>query len=251
MTRLAATSAAIAVGAMAAFAAPGAADASTVTANKSGTVVLRAEPGVRANVLFRATKRSASGRSLLSIEVTDAAAQTLVAKGRCKQGPSPRVAICTAPASKRLRNLRVQLSAGNDRLRWRDFASIRKTRFVASGGSGDDMLTLPRAGDRLDGNGGDDKLIGGRGGDRLYGGAGNDALSGGAGRDHLVGGTGDDALVGGPGIDRFVGLLGNDLIHSADGVKDALILCGDGHDSLVRDAIDVADAQFCENISTP
>lgn len=27
--------------------------------------------------------------------------------------------------------------------------------------------------------------------------------------------------------------------------------CGDGHDSLVRDSSDVADAQFCENISTP
>lgn len=84
----------------------------------------------------------------------------------------------------------MQLSAGNDRLRWTDFASIRKTRFVASGGSGHDVLTLPRAGDRLYGDDGADKLIGGRGGDRLYGGAGDDALSGGAGRDLLVGGTG-------------------------------------------------------------
>ncbi|CAA9490516.1 MAG: Alkaline phosphatase [uncultured Solirubrobacteraceae bacterium] len=251
MTRSAATSAALAVAALAALATASVADASTVTANKNGSVVFRAQSGVRANVLVRANAKSHGGRSVLSIKVTDAAAQTLVPKGRCKQGSNPRVAICTALSSKRLRSFRVQLSDGNDRLRWADFTTIRNTRFQASGGAGDDVLTLPRAGDRLYGNAGDDKLTGGGGGDRLVGGAGNDALSGGAGRDYLIGGAGDDALVGGGGIDRLVGLLGNDLIDSADGVKDRLIRCGDGHDSLLRDAIDVADAQFCENIATP
>lgn len=251
MTRFAATSTAIAVAATAALAAPSTEGASTVTLDDDGSVIFRGQPGARANVQFSPNKKSSSGRSVLSVKVTDAAAQTLVAKGRCKQGASPRVAICTAQSSRRLRRFRVRLSDGNDRLRWANFTTIRKTHFEASGGAGDDVLTLPRAGDRLYGGAGNDKLTGGRGGDRLYGGAGNDALSGGAGRDYLAGGPGDDVLVGGPGIDRLIGLLGNDLINSADGVKDRLIRCGEGQDSLLRDAVDVADAQFCENIATP
>ncbi len=251
MTRSAAISAAIAVAAAVAAGVPGAAGASTVRADERGNVVFQPEPGVPANVTFTARKRGSFGRSLLSVTVVDHGTQTLVAKGRCKQRPSPNVAICTARPLRRLRNFQVRLSSGNDRLRWKRFATIRNTRFEARGGSGDDVLSLPRAGDRLYGNAGNDQLTGGDGGDRLYGGPGNDVLSGGAGRDYLVGGDGDDALLGGPGIDRLYGLLGNDLINSADGLKDGPIRCGEGHDSLLRDAVDVADAQFCENIATP
>lgn len=251
MRRFATTSATIAVAVSAALAVPSAAGASTVTASADGRVVFQGRSGVPANVTFKAGKRSSSGRSLLSVTVTDGGAKRLVAKGRCRQGHRPRVAICTARPSKRLRAFRVRLRDGNDRLRWVGFATIRKTGFHARGGSGNDVLSLPRAGDRLYGEAGDDRLTGGGGGDRLYGGAGNDALSAGAGKDYIHGGDGDDALVGGLGADRLIGGLGHDLIHSADAVKDRLILCGDGHDSLLRDPFDVADAQFCENITTP
>lgn len=251
MTRVTTTSAAIAVALSAALAVPSAAGASTVTARADGSVVFKGQAGVPASVRFKAGERSPSGRSLLSVTVTDGGATKLVAKGRCKQGHRPRVAICTARPSKRLRSFRVRLRDGNDRLRWIGFERIRKTGFYARGGSGNDVLSLPRAGDRLYGEAGDDRLTGGGGGDRLYGGAGNDALSGGARGDYLHGGDGDDALVGGSGADRLVGGLGNDLIHSADAVKDRLILCGDGHDSLLRDPFDVADARSCENIMTP
>jgi len=232
MKTITATFTAMSVAALIALATPGVAGASTVTASKDGTVIFQGRSGTPATVSFRPLKKSPSGRSVWRVKVSDRTATTLFVKGNCKRVFSQKTAICTAGPSSRLWQFRVLLSNRDDRLHWVGFATIRNTRFRAWGGSGDDALTLPRAGDRLYGNAGNDKLTGGGGG-------------------RLFGDEGDDRLVGGLGIDRLDGQLGNDVINSADGVKDASILCGAGQDSLLRDALDVANAQFCENIATP
>lgn len=230
-----------------ALAAPGSADASTVTATGDGTVVFAGKSGERALLSFRAVEKSPSQRSVHRVTVVDVGASVLIPRGRCRRGAGPRVAVCVARPSRRLRRFLVLLRERDDRLGWWNFAHVRNTDFLAHGGSGADVLRLPSAGDRLYGGAGDDRLTGGAGGDKLYGGDGNDILGGAAGRDLLEGGTGDDALLGGRGIDRLSGQLGNDAINSADGTRET-VLCGGGRDAVLRDRIDVASRQHCERI---
>jgi uncharacterized delta-60 repeat protein len=100
---------------------------------------------------------------------------------------------------------------------------------VASGGEGDDVLTVAAAVSvpaQLNGGFGDDVIVGGAGDDDLRGDDGNDHLTGGAGNDHvgfnavgpLNSEPGDDILFGGAGEDWMVGGHGTDQIYGgADG----------------------------------
>jgi Ca2+-binding RTX toxin-like protein len=73
-------------------------------------------------------------------------------------------------------------------------------------------------------------MIGGRGNDTLLGGLGNDILKGNDNRDSLRGRGGADVYKGGRGRDN---------LQTLDGIRDALISCGDGGgDVLRKDAID-------------
>jgi Ca2+-binding RTX toxin-like protein len=68
---------------------------------------------------------------------------------------------------------------------------------LASGGSGNDILTGTPQDDHLSGNNGHDRLIGLDGNDQLFGGNGRDELLGGAGNDFMRGGAGRDSYDGG------------------------------------------------------
>jgi len=111
------------------------------------------------------------------------------------------------------------------------------TGIVASGGSGDDTITLDETNGALPsaqlfGGAGNDVLTGGSGADQLFGGIGNDTLNGGAGDDLLVGGAGDDRVVGGKGTDTaFLG-AGNDTFVWNPGDGDDTVEGGAGFDTL-------------------
>jgi Ca2+-binding RTX toxin-like protein len=88
-------------------------------------------------------------------------------------------------------------------------------KIVASGGNGDDTISLdetngPLPAAQLFGGNGNDVLTGGSGADQLFGGNGKDILNGGNGNDTLNGGNGNDTVIGGKGADTaFLG-NGND-----------------------------------------
>ncbi|MFC4228125.1 VCBS domain-containing protein, partial [Hoeflea alexandrii] len=115
---------------------------------------------------------------------------------------------------------------------------------------GDDIVTLPDAGDALAGeygpgkvfnagngsdvvNGGDmdDTINGGGGSDQIFGNGGNDDLRGGNNADELHGGTGNDMLSGGSGADRLYGDQDNDTLTGGNG--DDLLDGGTGTDTAV------------------
>ena len=76
---------------------------------------------------------------------------------------------------------------------------------------------------------------------------------GGAGDDILRGNPAANRLVGGPGSDTLAGDLGDDQLVASDGAADMLLDCGDGIDSLDRDAITLdpnAIVSGCENVTT-
>jgi len=83
---------------------------------------------------------------------------------------------------------------------------------VATGTTGNDLLSGLRGNDAILGFTGDDALDGGKGNDVLDGGAGNDTLSGGNGNDMLFGSAGNDTLAGGKGRDTLNGGAGNDVM---------------------------------------
>jgi RTX calcium-binding nonapeptide repeat (4 copies) len=93
------------------------------------------------------------------------------------------------------------------------------TEIVASGGNGDDTISLdnvaPPAGQALP----TAHLFGGNGNDTLIGGAGNDTLDGGAGDDTVVGGKGTDTAFLGAGNDTFIWnpADGNDVVEGGRG----------------------------------
>lgn len=89
-----------------------------------------------------------------------------------------------------------------------------------SGNAGNDSLDGRDGADQLNGNGGKDKLRGMGGADRLYGGAGNDYLEGGGGQDKLRGDAGTDLLVGNAGDDRFFTVDSNTDTLRGDGGND-------------------------------
>ncbi|PLL11927.1 hypothetical protein C0V75_13575 [Tabrizicola sp. TH137] len=88
--------------------------------------------------------------------------------------------------------------------------------------TGDTVLTLRSAADRIESGTGDDRIFGGAGRDLLDGGAGNDSLDGGTGNDSLDGGTGNDLLYGGDG---------NDILRGGSGVNQ--LWGGSGNDTLI------------------
>jgi Ca2+-binding RTX toxin-like protein len=122
------------------------------------------------------------------------------------------------------------------------------TEIVASGGNGDDTISLdesngPLPPAQLFGGNGNDVLTGGSGADHLFGGNGFDTLNGGDGNDILYGGAGDDTVVGGKGTDTaFLG-GGNDTFTWNP---------GDGNDKVEGqagfDTLDFRGADKGENI---
>ncbi len=90
----------------------------------------------------------------------------------------------------------------------------------------------------------------------LIGGRGVDVLTGGLGNDILKGNDGRDSLRGRGGVDAYKGGRGRDNLQTLDGIRDALISCGDGGgDVLRKDKIDPR-GRHCEfsnhkNISKP
>lgn len=95
------------------------------------------------------------------------------------------------------------------------------TGVTASGGAGDDTLTVGNAAagkaNTVSGNGGADSLTGGTGIDTINGGDGNDTIVGNGGADTLNGDAGDDSVTGGAGVDNINGGAGADTIDGAGG----------------------------------
>jgi Ca2+-binding RTX toxin-like protein len=104
-----------------------------------------------------------------------------------------------------------------------------------------------RSVDAVNGTVQDDSLAGAGGVDYLFGLAGNDHIAGKVGDDHLLGGHRNDTLGGGRGEDLLNAGQGNDLIHAQDGETDE-VMCGDGTDRAIVDAIDVVSD--CEHVVT-
>ena len=126
------------------------------------------------------------------------------------------------------------------------------------GGSGEDLLVSSVEvcqGHRFDGGAGEDTVsyarsnaalritLGGTGGpagcgnpDQVLGD--NESLEGSDGPDVLTGDNGDNSMLGHIGADTFIAKGGNDFIDAADGQHDKQIVCGGGHDEVVKDGSD-------------
>lgn len=241
-TRAAITGAALfAIGATA-----GPAQAASVRLANGGIDVLVAGAGQANDVTIQAIRRTADGRAATMIEVSEAAT-TMTAGAGCRVSTDGRRARCQV-SGRRFGRFYVRLGTLADKLRWTRFEGIVRTYFEVRGGSGDDALTLPPAGDRLYGDSGNDVLAGGAGGDRIFGGIGNDILGGDAGNDLVNGEAGNDQVVGGDGADRLNGGLGDDQLNSRDGAADIGTNCGDGSDRLFRDRSDPFTSN-CEQVA--
>ncbi|HMJ94642.1 MAG TPA: hypothetical protein VK486_02260 [Thermoleophilaceae bacterium] len=156
------------------------------------------------------------------------------------------IVTCGAPTQNRVNRvtLKVTLGGGDDTFTAAPWDDVQP-RIIADGGAGNDTIY---------GSTNPDDIKGGSGDDMLYGLDDVDNIDGGDGADLLVGGAGDDALIGGAGADRFFGdelratsEWGNDVLIAVDGGPDRMG-CGEGVDSAVVDADDVADAT-CEVLS--
>jgi len=100
----------------------------------------------------------------------------------------------------------------------------------------------------VQGGGGNDTIIGTSGNDIISGGAGrdtikllggNDAGYGGSGDDSIDGGDGNNRLYGNEGSDLIVAGIGEDFINAADRRGIDRVVCGDGKDTFLRDALDL------------
>jgi hypothetical protein len=150
---------------------------------------------------------------------------------------------------------------------------------IIDGTNNDETIRGTSGGDLIDAMGGDDAVYGLAGADNIQGGDGHDHLyggqeaaisndggsdiRGGAGQDTILGSSGADILNGGPGPDRIdegpaddaagetiYGGDGDDDIDAAStpGVKDNVIDCGAGTDTVLADPVDAVAAD-CENVS--
>jgi Ca2+-binding RTX toxin-like protein len=68
----------------------------------------------------------------------------------------------------------------------------------------------------------------------LIGGDGNDVLMGGGAMDTLKGNNGRDSLRGRLAADWYKGGRGSDTLQTLDGIRDGLIVCGEGGRDLLR-----------------
>lgn len=138
------------------------------------------------------------------------------------------------------------LEAGNDSLDASDGNDY------ASGGIGDDTLSLRGGRDLAYGDDGNDRIDAGIGFDTVFGGAGDDSLTGNGGNDSLFGDEGNDEIGGGSGADTLVGGAGDDVLFglssglstadsatAADGVD--LLFGGEGNDRLVLGPGDIGE----------
>jgi len=108
----------------------------------------------------------------------------------------------------------------------------------ASGGDGDDRITVVTSGgahgdagnDVLLGDERADDLLGGPGDDQVIGGGGKDLVQGNSGDDTVYGGAGSDNLSGGPGADVLYGNSGNDVLTG--GAGEDRLSGGPGRDTL-------------------
>jgi len=74
--------------------------------------------------------------------------------------------------------------------------------------------------------------------DDEFGGDGNDTLNGSNGDSYIDGGRGNDVLVGGTGKDLLADTEGDNTFRARDGQADD-IWCGNGHDVVYADPLDV------------
>ena len=204
----------------------------------NGTDLVVVGDGLPDEVTMRALQRTSDSRGAVEVEIRDTAAMT--SGPGCRVRGNGHLARCgLAPSSgQRLRRFFVVLGGGADKLVWTDFNGIVRTYFEGRGGDGNDVLSLPPAGDRLYGDGGSDLLSGGAGGDRLFGGNGNDVVAGAAGDDVVNGQFGNDRVYGGTGRDWLFGGAGADELRSRDARSDRTVSCGSGDDRLLRDRVD-------------
>jgi len=66
----------------------------------------------------------------------------------------------------------------------------------------------------------------------------NESLEGSDGPDVMTGDNGENSFLGHLGADTFIAKGGNDFIDAADGQHDKQIVCGGGHDEVVKDGSD-------------
>ena len=93
------------------------------------------------------------------------------------------------------------------------------------GGGGADYVQGGVSDDQISGGGGPDDLFGGPGDDKISGETGNDNIDGEDGNDAVGGGFDDDYVVGGPGFDSMTGGPGVDELDAEDDVKDTYVNC--------------------------
>lgn len=85
-----------------------------------------------------------------------------------------------------------------------------------------------------------ENAYGGSSFDDIKGNAGPNTLVGNAGNDTLVGNAGNDGVQGSGGADRMYGSYGDDTIYAIDSLRDEVIDCGRGTDTVYADQADSA-----------
>lgn len=131
--------------------------------------------------------------------------------------------------------------SGNDRFENRTAIPAR-----ATGGDGDDTLSVASAPASLFGGLGNDVLTGGPEDDSLTGGPGDDTLNGGGGHDRVKGSLGDDQLSGGDGRDIIIGGFGRDIVNG--GNDDDIVLGGHSEYDGSVTALDAIQATWTSTV---
>jgi RTX calcium-binding nonapeptide repeat (4 copies) len=167
----------------AAFAAPSAASAATVSVSMGGTS-FTAAPGEANNLTVSQT----STFFQQYVKFSDTGVSSVTAGQGCSQVGATTVLCQISWFS----HYSVDLGDGNDTLN----DQLMQSPLTVKGGDGDDVIN---------------------------GGGGSDTIDGGAGNDTITGGGGNDKITGGDGTDNIDGGAGNDTISARDGVADTIV----------------------------
>jgi Ca2+-binding RTX toxin-like protein len=188
-----------------------AAQATTVTTDASGALVVGAGP--ERNRIGLSDSGEGDGR--IVVYEGQSAPTVTSATSACEQRDQYTVVCAWSPSA----GVRVDLGDGDDD-GWLSTGLPAGASIAFAGGAGSDYLQAAWDGPAptLDGGSGNDRLSGGPGGDTLRGGDGDDALDGKDGNDRLDGGAGSDLLTGdgtlGTFADAIDGGAGFDTIES-------------------------------------
>lgn len=174
------------------------------------------------------------------LHFADTGTQELVKlAGACTQKSAPKgiAALCPMPpTATEVLPLLVEVwpRLGDD---YTDGSSLPATiALTMLGDEGDDVALLGDGPDFFNGHKGRDRVVGGAGNDWIRSGLGPDSVYGGAGDDQIIGMENADVLRGGAGDDRLGGMEDDDTLVGGAGAD--VLLCGDGADSAVADALD-------------